>query len=213
MDIFGAHWTNHHQKIKADWEQKVTDNDIVIVAGDISWAITEEEAHADLSWIDELPGRKIFVKGNHDYWWKSLSKLQGKYKTIDFIQNNAFCYNDIVFCGSRGWMMPGSDGFTDNDLKIYNREVMRLEMSIKEAKKCKDPKEIIVVTHYPPITKQVLNTNYNQVIRNHHINHVVYGHLHDENSWANTIVGEHDGINYYLTSCDYLDFKLIEITI
>ncbi len=213
MDVFGSHWKDHYKKIKADWVKKVSDEDIVIVAGDISWAISEEGASKDLEWIEALPGRKIFVKGNHDFWWQSLKKLNEKYKTIDFIQNNAFLYGDVAFCGTRGWMIPNSEGFEESDTKIYRREVMRLERSIEAAREFKEAREIVVITHYPPITKQFLKTDFNDIILKNNIKHVIYGHLHDEKSWECTINGKYSGVNYYLTSCDYLNFKLLEIEI
>ncbi len=210
MNIFGDNWNDHYKKIESDWKSQVRDNDIVVVAGDISWGINEEESEVDLLWVEKLPGTKIFIKGNHDYWWKSLKKLNEKYKTIKFIQNNAVVIDDYIFCGTRGWDIPYSET-DESDLKIYNREILRLKNSIKDAKKCCDNKEIILVTHYPPITKRCLSTEFNNVIIQNNIKTVIYGHLHGKDSFLKAVDEEINGIRYYLTSCDYLDFKLIDI--
>ena len=135
MDIFGEKWRNHHEKIKENWNNKITEEDTVLIAGDISWSMKSDESKDDLDWIDALPGKKIIIKGNHDYWWGSISKLNKMYENTKFIQNNFFTYKDWAICGSRGWICEGSDKFTQKDKKIFDREQIRLRLSLEEAKK------------------------------------------------------------------------------
>ena len=135
MDVFGEHWYKHHEKIKENWLEKISDKDTILIAGDISWSMKMEEGLKDLDWIHELPGRKIFVRGNHDYWWQSISKLNNLYEDMNFIQNNYFTYEDYAICGTRGWTCPGGEHFTEHDEKIYSRELIRLKLSLDLAVK------------------------------------------------------------------------------
>ena len=152
MDIFGERWLNHDEKIKENWIRKITDEDTVLIAGDISWSMKAEDSKADLDWIDSLPGKKIISKGNHDYWWSSISKLNAMYENMKFIQNNFYTYNDYAICGTRGWVSPDSEKFTEKDAKIYAREAIRLRLSLESAKKLGYSK-IIVMIHYPPFNE------------------------------------------------------------
>jgi predicted phosphohydrolase len=213
MHIFGDNWTNHYMKIKVDWYQRVKSDDLVIVAGDISWAMRMDEARVDLEWIDALPGKKILIKGNHDYWWQSMAKMQGNHPNISFILNNYYADNGIAICGSRGWILPGSDGFLDEDLKVYQREVQRLERSLRLAREDESVKEIVVAFHYPPLTINSPENDFTALLQEFDVKHVVYGHLHDSESWNQAIRGEFNGIHYHLVSCDFTNFKLIEIPV
>lgn len=213
MNIFGDNWTNHYQKIKQDWFHHVRSDDLVIIAGDISWAMRMDEARVDLEWIDALPGRKVMIKGNHDYWWQSMAKMQGHYPGISFILNNYHADRGIAVCGSRGWILPGSDGFLDEDMKVYQREVQRLERSLKLAQEDVTVEEIIVAFHYPPVTANSPSNDFTRLLQSFSVKHVVYGHLHDQDSWNQSIQGVHDGIHYHLVSCDFTDFKLVELPV
>ena len=143
MDIFGKAWQNHTERLEENWRKAVDDNDLVIVAGDLSWGLKEHEALPDLEFIDKLPGKKILMKGNHELWWTSLTRLKQLrdtkgFETLNFLHNNAFYVSDydIIVCGTRGWKCPGCEsGFDTNDLKIYNRELNRLKLSIDYGKK------------------------------------------------------------------------------
>lgn len=128
MDVFGGHWENYLQKIEENWKNKIKDDDIVLIAGDISWAMKLEEVSADLKWIDNLPGKKIMIKGNHEYWWKSISSVREILpESIMAIQNDAIKIGDYIICGTRGWVIPESGKeLTEEDTKIYKREVERL---------------------------------------------------------------------------------------
>ncbi len=211
MEIFGSAWEQHHQKIKEDWIRRVGKDDVVIVAGDISWGMRLDESLVDLEWIDALPGKKVLVKGNHDFWWQSLSQIQGRFDTIHFLYNNMYTVEDLAICGTRGWLLPSSEGFRPEDEKIYRREIMRLERSLLMAKEMPHIKRKIVAMHYPPLSRFSSDNGFVQLLREHKVQEVVYGHLHDQDSWNNAIHGRHQGMNFHLVSCDFLDFSLKEI--
>ena len=209
MDIFGDKWLNHEEQIKNNWLELISPEDTVLIAGDISWGIEPVESKEDLDWVDMLPGRKIISKGNHDYWWGSINKLNSMYQTTKFLQNNYYSYNEYAICGTRGWILPESDKFTDRDMKIYNREKIRLKLSLESAKNDGYTKFIVMI-HYPPITENTLDSDFAEIIKEYNVERVIYGHLHglSENSALEGII---DGVEYILTSSDYIKFipKLI----
>ena len=215
MDIFGKKWKNHAEKIKKDWIEKVEDDDTVVIPGDISWAMTLEEAYPDFKFIDELPGKKIILKGNHDYYWNTLTKLEEyikekNLKTIEFIHNNAKYYKKTIITGTRGWNINSE---SEADLKIINREANRLELSIKHGiENFMDYDEIIVFMHYPPINKKIETSDnpFINIMKKYKIKKCIYGHLHGE-SHKEAIEGKIDGIEFKLVSADYIDFKLQKI--
>lgn len=135
MEIFGEHWTDHAAKVAANWHQLIRSDDTVIICGDTSWAMDLQDALTDLNWIAALPGRKIILRGNHDYWWASLKKMQtATENNFSFLQNNFFTCGTTAICGSRGWLLPSSDNFNADDAAIYRREGLRLEASLKAAR-------------------------------------------------------------------------------
>ena len=212
MHVFGTQWEGHFNKISKDWEARVTANDIVLIPGDISWAMQLEDAQSDLSAIAELPGKKILIRGNHDYWWSSISKLRSVLPPDMFaIQNDAMVLSEYVFCGSRGWLQP-SDPADNENHKIYQRELLRMELSLKCAKKLSQDELMIVLTHYPP-TDVLGNPNaMTALFEKYGVNEVVYGHLHGTaNQFA--FVGNVGSVSYHPVSCDGLDFKLYELPI
>ena len=152
MDIFGAKWVDYIDKIKADWVKKVGDNDVVLIGGDISWAMDLPEALVDIFSLKDLPGKKVFVRGNHDYWWKSISKIRGGLPEGFYaLQNDSVKFGNQIICGSRAWSVEGSPDFKEQDRKIYLREVERLRLALKSAEKIKeDGDEIYCLIHYPP---------------------------------------------------------------
>lgn len=210
MDLFDPIWKDHHAKVKADWYEKVSQDDLVLIVGDTSWAMYFEDALIDLEWIDGLPGNKLLIKGNHDYWWQSLSKMQC-FESIFFIHNNYYKAGNLAVCGTRGWILPGNEEFRPEDEKIYIREKLRLERSIELAKKDPEIESIVVGIHYPPLFRYQTETLFNDVLRDPMIKHVVYGHLHDEESWEKAVKGNFEDKNFHLVSADYLDFTLKEI--
>jgi len=208
MSIFGSCWEDHWGKIQADWTASVSNEDIVLISGDISWAMTLDEAGVDLKAICELPGRKIFIRGNHDYWWSSISKVRGILPDTAYaIQNDSVLLNGWAFCGTRGWPPPGSRDFDEHDQKIYSRELQRLKLSLDSIREMEN---IIVLLHYPPFDDKGRETPITELLAAYKPRHVVFGHLHGE-SVKSAVEGEFNGISYHLTSCDYLNFKLKQI--
>ena len=211
MDIFGDNWINHEEKIKENWYKLIGSDDTVLIAGDISWALKESDSQRDLSWIDELPGKKIISKGNHDFWWGSISKLNKSFNTIKFIQNNFYSYNEYAICGTRGWICEGSDKYTEKDDKIFKREVIRLRLSLDSAKH-KGFEKFIVMIHYPPTNEKFQESEFTKIFKEYNVSKVIYGHLHG-NALGRVLDGLIDKIEYNITSSDYLNFcpkKILE---
>ena len=214
MDIFGGKWENYLKRLENNWRNIVTDEDTVVIPGDISWATYLEESIPDFNFIEALPGKKIIMKGNHDYWWTTMSKLNkfiadNGYKSIEFMQNNSFMYKDIAICGTRGWLYLGVGDASDEDKKIYERELGRLELSIESAKKI-NPREIIAFFHYPPVTPEDKDNAFVEILKKNGIKLCAYGHLHSAGH-KNAVCGVYDGIKYLLVSCDYTDFIPIKL--
>jgi len=212
MDIFGAHWQGHWEKIKADWTARVAPQDIVLIPGDISWAMQLQAAVSDLQDIATLPGRKVLIKGNHDYWWNSPARIRDLLPADMFIlQNDALCLDDLLLCGTRGWLQPDSAGFGIEDNKIYARELIRLRLSLDAMRKLrKEGQKVIAMLHYPPHNMRHDPSEISTILEEYQVNACVYGHLH--NSFPPD-AAQYDigGVTYYLTSCDYLGFQLKEI--
>lgn len=209
MGIFGEKWINHEEKIKENWLDTVNNEDTVLIAGDISWSMKMEDGKIDLEWIHNLPGRKILIKGNHDYWWTSISKLNSMYQDMKFIQNNYFSYGEYAICGTRGWILPEADKFTEHDKKIYDRELIRLKLSLESAKKSGFNKFIVMI-HYPPIINNSVDTGLLEIFNEYSVDKVIYGHIHNANKESH-FQGNIEEIEYSLTSCDYLDFAPVKI--
>lgn len=206
MDIFGDKWVDHAEKIKANWREKVKDDDTILIAGDISWSMHSDDSKYDLDWISNLPGKKIISKGNHDYWWSSISKLNAMYDNIKFLQNNFYTYEEYAICGTRGWICPGSDKFSAKDQKIYLREQIRLKLSLDAARK-EGFEKIIVMLHYPPTNDKFEDTELIKIIKEYKVEKVIYGHLHGPSLYGNLFDGVFDGVEYILSSADFLDFN------
>ncbi|HOB64570.1 MAG: hypothetical protein GX095_01420 [Clostridiales bacterium] len=213
MDIFGAVWADYWQHICADWDTKVKDDDIVLIPGDISWAMKLDGALLDMQMIDALKGIKVITRGNHDYWWESISKLRAKLPpTIKSIQNDAIRIGDFVICGTRGWTVPEAGlKSTPEDIKLYEREKIRLDMSLKAADGIRQEGDrLIVMMHFPPFNSRLEDSDFTRLIDAHKADAVVYGHLHGTASRA-VLKTEKRGIPYYLTSCDLVGNKLVQI--
>lgn len=210
MDVFGERWYKHDEKIKENWIKNVLADDTVLIAGDISWAMKMGESSAELEWIHNLPGKKILIRGNHDYWWQSITKLNSLYEDMNFIQNNFFVYQDYALCGTRGWNCPSGDNYTDHDEKIYSRELIRLRLSLDAAVKCGYSK-IIVMIHYPPTNEKFQESAFTAMFKEYNVEKVVYGHIHGPALQYRVLEGIVEGIEYILTSCDYIDFNPVKI--
>lgn len=213
MDIYGGEWINHTEKVKRNWVAMIREGDTVIIPGDSSWALRFDEALTDLKWISELPGKKIFIKGNHDLWWNSVSRLNALFDNMFFLQNT-FCEAEgYAICGSRGWICPGDSDFTAQDQKIYLRELGRLKLSLEAAAKAgygkKAPNggnggKIIGVIHYPPTGDNLRPSGFTELFEEYGAEKVVYGHLHGKDAYGNGLKGKRNNIEYILTSTDYL---------
>ena len=213
MDIFGGIWEKHWQTLERNWRKNISSEDTVIIAGDISWGLKLPEAMTDLMWIHNLPGKKILFKGNHDLWWSGVGKLNKLFDDMIFVQNRC-CFADNVFiCGSRGWNCPGSEGFTSSDDKIYKRELLRLENSLREAYEmknmsvdCRDEKsEIIGILHYPPTNDKKQSSGFTELFEKYGVKRVFYGHLHNEDAKKNRESISFNGVSYKLISFDAID--------
>ncbi len=230
MDIFGDNWKGHEEKIKKDWIEKVTDNDLVILPGDFSWSMKLEDTLKDFEYINNLPGKKLFLKGNHDYWWNTVTKMrkfleENNFKNIDFIYNQGYVFENYIITGTRGWSLLEEN----KDEKVLNRELVRLETSIKDGlqkdiqdliingKECigeRAQKELIVFMHYPPISdSKILNNDeakFVEIMKRFNVKKCFYGHLHGA-SIKDAFEGECEGIKFKLISADALNFKLLKI--
>jgi predicted phosphohydrolase len=206
MDIFGEEWKNHGDKTAENWKAVVGADDYVIIAGDISWALKFEEALPDLDWIHALPGHKIITRGNHDLWWQGITRLNALYDDVKFLQNDHVMVGDIAICGSRGWLLPGADGYSgEADDRIVARELIRMRMSLDAAMN-EAPEEIIFSMHFPPAVVPENRSVFTELFEQYPVKQVIYGHLHGKNAFKKGIKGEQGGIMYRLVSIDYLDF-------
>lgn len=213
MNIFGPVWENYLQDIEKSWSELVKEDDIVLIPGDISWALKLEDAIPDLEYINRFKGKKIILRGNHDYWWSSLTALRNVLPSGMYaIQNDAIKFGNVIFCGSRGWTMPENDVFkSSEDEKIYKREVLRLELSLKHAQSLYREGDIIIaLTHYPPFNFKLEDSEFTKLFEQYGVKKVVYGHLHNYDM-HNKLTNEKNGITYYLTSCDLVGNVLTEI--
>lgn len=212
MDIFGPAWDNYVDKIFDDWKEKVTDDDIVLLAGDFSWAMKLEDSIADFEMLRDLPGKKIIIRGNHDYWWKSISAVR-KILPEKFyaIQNDALKFGAFIICGTRLWNLPyDNKKFTEDDDKIFKRELIRLRMTLEQAKKMQASNEkIVCMLHYPPYTFKEEDNEITKMMEEFKVDAVVYGHIHAY--CKQNLVLEKNGVTYYLTSCDIVKNKLVPI--
>lgn len=208
MDVFGVNWVDHAGQIQENWLRQITASDLVLIPGDISWALHLSEAETDLLWLSALPGIKVILRGNHDYWWVTLKKMRQAYPGLNFLQNDAFVYEDYAICGTRGWLCPGEQGFNeDQDQKIYQRELIRLRLSLDEAKKT--GKRIIAMIHYPPFTVKQEATGFTELFQEYAVELVLYGHIH--NQFDSVFEGIRGGVEYRLVSSDYLKFNPLGI--
>lgn len=209
MSIFGGHWLGHWDKIKADWTERVAPADTVLIAGDISWAMKLPEALPDLGEIAALPGRKILIRGNHDYWWQTVAKMNAATGgRLTFLHNTFAAAGEWAVCGSRGWLLPGDPAFGEEDEAIYRRELGRVRASLAAARSA-GCERLILMLHYPPRTSAEA-TAFTDLMAEFGVAICVYGHLHNE-AIATAPVGDFDGTMHYLVSCDALDFKLKQI--
>ena len=203
MDVFGEAWRGHAEKLERNWRETVGKDDLVLIPGDISWAMQLSAALPDLSFIGALPGRKILLKGNHDYWWSAIGRVRATLPAgMRALQNDSFVENGVGICGSRGWLCPGSSNFSQDDEKIYLRELDRLTLSLQSL----PPVETkIAMLHFPPFSDKDRASGFSERLEAAGVTIAVYGHLHGEaNRYA--FEGEKNGITYHCVAADKLDF-------
>lgn len=231
MEVFGSQWENYHNRIKINWEKIVAPEDLVLIPGDICWAMKFDQALQDLEWIDQLPGTKVLLKGNHDYWWASSEKMkQALPASIHFIYNSSYNTNNISICGARLWDTPeyhyndAVEVKKKNDkqneakkkqkqqeaAKIFPKELHRLRLSLEQL----DPNaEIkIAMTHYPPIGPHLQPSEASSLLEEFGVNLCVFGHIHGVKP-GTLPMGEARGVQYFLTSCDYLNCTPLQLPI
>jgi hypothetical protein len=218
MDIYGGQWVRHTEKVKKNWEEMISEQDTVMIPGDSSWALRFQDALEDLKWISKLPGKKVFIKGNHDLWWNSVSKLNALFENMFFLQNTFYEAEGCAICGSRGWICPGDDGFTAQDEKIYLRELGRLRLSLEAAAKAGYGKKaagsglggresrgrILGMLHFPPACDSLRRSGFTELFEEYGAEKVAYGHLHGKDAYGNGFQGIRNNVEYILTSTDYL---------
>lgn len=215
MDVFGGAWENYTEKIKENWQKIVKKEDIVLIAGDISWAMKLEETKADFDFIHNLNGTKIIIKGNHEYWWKSISAVRDVLpKSVVALQNDSVKVGNYIFAGTRGWIVkegPNDPNFTEDDEKVYKREGIRLRLTLEDAiKNRKEGDKLICLMHYPPFNSKRENSLFTEIFEEYKVDAVVYGHLHKAQGRYDKAFVKND-IPYYLTSADLIDMKPILI--
>ena len=212
MDVFGGAWENYVDKLQEGFA-RVKPEDTVVLCGDLSWGMSLEEALPDFAFLDALPGTKYIVKGNHDYWWNTANKMTAFWEahglhTLHLLHNNCAFYGDVALCGTRGWFFESAAAAAESD-KIYRRELIRLEASLKAAG---EAKEKLAFLHYPPKYQGYVCREIVDLLEKHHVSKCFYGHLHGH-SHRLALEGEEGGVDYRLVSADYLGFvpeKILE---
>lgn len=205
MDVFKG-WTNYVERVEKNWKAIITEDDTVVIAGDVSWAMKLEETASDFKFINDLPGKKFILKGNHDYWWTTKRKMDNflsdnGFDTISFLFNNAYAADGFAVCGTRGWYY---DAETDADMKVLNREVGRLRTSIEQGLSLN--LEPVVFLHYPPVYADTPCKEILDVLYEYDIKKCCYGHIHGGNAAKRAENGIYNGISLKLIACDYINF-------
>lgn len=217
MDVFGRCWDNYLDNLVRNWQDKISDDDLVLMPGDFSWAMRPEEAVLDFRFIGGLKGKKIILRGNHDYWWNTVSQVrkmlpEGFYA----VQNDACKFNDVVVCGTRGWTCPlggNCEGLSEQDIKIYKRETERLKLSISSAKRlAEEGDRIVCMMHYPPFNVMRDDSEFVRILVTENIKTVVYGHLHGKECRADRHINKF-GADFYLVSTDIVNHDPVEIPV
>ena len=209
MDVFGANWHNHAEKLRESFAA-LCDDDLTVLCGDLSWGMDLEETAPDFRFVDSLPGKKILLKGNHDYWWTTAARMRRFFRqegieSIEILHNNCFFYGDYALCGTRGWFYEEEKGDA-HDEKIMRREIMRLEASLKAA----GEREKLVFLHYPPIYQNYRCEEILNLLREHRVRLCCYGHIHGKGR-ALAYSGWYGATEFRLVSADHVDFKPVKL--
>ncbi|MCK5785991.1 MAG: metallophosphoesterase [Candidatus Sabulitectum sp.] len=212
MDIFGAVWKDHPDKIESNWKKAVGNSDIVLIPGDISWGMNFKEAGPDLVFLDSLPGIKYISRGNHDFWWSSLSKVRDFLgSSIIPVERNAVDCGNFILAASKGWNTPLWEGYKPSeDKKLYERELGRMKIALDKATLLKKPgQKMVYMMHFPPVVDGK-PSEFAELLSDYEVSLCLYGHLHGE--WPSKVNMEHKGVSYRIASADYLNFKPLDIT-
>jgi uncharacterized protein len=210
MDVFGPRWDRHMDTVSERWREAVRPTDTVLIPGDISWAMQLEEAKPDLLTIADLPGTKVLLRGNHDYWWNSVSKLRAFLPPgMLALQNDSAVVGNVAVCGTRGWDFPTEQlPLDERETKIYQRECIRLKMTLENA--CRYGLPILAMTHFPPLLQDYRDTAFTALLEEYGVKRCIYGHLHGAGI-RNGFNGFHRGVEYRLVSCDAIDFSPVVV--
>ena len=209
MDVFGSEWKNHTEKLRESFAA-LNDEDLTVLCGDLSWGMGLAETLPDFLFVDALPGKKILLKGNHDFWWTTAAKIKRYFAehgiaTIDVLNNNCFTYGDYALCGTRGWFYEEESG-GEHDKKIMRREIMRLEASLKAA----GDREKLVFLHYPPLYQNYRCEEILALLKEHRVRLCCYGHIHGKGC-RSAFNGWHEGTEYKLVSADFVNFSPVKL--
>ncbi len=212
MELFGHSWSNYIERIKAGFEANVKPDDTVLMPGDLSWVMYMKDGYDDFKFIDDLPGHKIISRGNHDYFWTTVKKMEETFasfglSTIEIARNNVIEVEGSLITGTRGWKLPYESGFSEEDRKVYDREIIRLGLCMDALNKM-DPehtKRHICMLHYPPLSSMYPKTGFSEILEANKVDVCVYGHLHG-NAQRRLFEGEKNGVLYKFISADYLKF-------
>jgi len=217
MDIFGLNWENHVRQIENAWNTLVLPEDTVVIPGDISWGMTLAQAAPDFAFLEQLPGKKIILKGNHDYWWSSVTKIERffaeeGFSSIRLLKNNCFRVDlHVLLCGTRGWILPCDNAYKKSDDIIFKRELGRLETSLSQAADLREPGDrIVVAMHYPPLLPACLETEFTRMMESFRVERCLFGHVHG-NMKDRSYEGEQNGVSYKNISADKLAFKPLRL--
>lgn len=210
MDVFKG-WSNYTERLEENWNKKVKSEDTVVIAGDISWAMRLEDTLQDFSFLHALPGKKLLLKGNHDYWWSTKNKIDGffaehGFSDLQILHNSACRIGDLTVCGTRGWLYNAE---TAEDLKIVSREAGRLSESLRQGASLGG--KLVAFLHYPPVYDGMLCTQLLEVLKQYQVCDCYFGHIHGQYAAQKAMVGEYEGIRMHLISCDYINFCPVEV--
>ena len=211
MDVFGPEWSDHVEKMAKAWDETVNDNDLVVVLGDISWAMHLKEAAGDLAWVGSRKGTKLLLKGNHDYWWSAIGRVRAALPDKVFaLQNDHFHWQNYTVCGTRGWICPGDEAFdAQEDQKIYLREISRLELSLTSAIR-DGAGEIITALHFPPFNRRNEPSGFTELLEKYAVKYCLFGHIHDPGR-DYIFQGERGGVTYRFAAADGIGFRPLKI--
>ena len=208
MEFFGKDWENYEQRLDENWRKTVKEDDTVLIPGDISWALDLNAAYEDFAYINSLPGNKIIIKGNHDYYFSTLTKVNkflkdNNFNKIKILNNNSFFVEGINICGFRGWGNTEDDKVDDH--KVFLRELVRLELSLCSIPEENKQGDILVMTHFPPFKHEI-----QMLFKKYNVKKCIYGHLHGEGHYM-VREGDIDGVEYKMVSGDYTQFELVKL--